>query len=349
MLEVVRGYFKFDAPAMHRGIQVLHTDAVEALRAKGISYSELRPALVPRTDRHEIGLIFDSEKTGSNWYGRDIANWYVPLLDKKSTQSVLCGDLLARDMSLPLQVVDKFLVPARKTIELDRTVLYCVYINNLSKNSMEKLHSSLSKYPAYVGYLPATYQTLAKTYLSTTLTHLFLKHGATIIMGHEDDRPDEENINIVGYRFVEYGYNVRSLRATHFDLFLSFKVERAVYPGFEADTEMALNSISPVAVPLAECSIQLEESKFKYLKEQKDGKLRKGGIAHLSQSELENLIAEKIQKSYIYNMTFLRDHEVAKFNVIVEVPRADGGYPTRFTAALHYKPDQKSLRVITLT
>jgi hypothetical protein len=37
------------------------------------------------------------------------------------------------------------------------------------------------------------------------------------------------------------------------------------------------------------------------------------------------------------------------FNVIIEVPDPRGGHPTRFVAALEYKPDAKVLQVITLT
>ena len=37
-----------------------------------------------------------------------------------------------------------------------------------------------------------------------------------------------------------------------------------------------------------------------------------------------------------------------KFNLMLEVERDEGGYPTRMTAALEYFPKDKVLRVITL-
>ena len=52
--------------------------------------------------------------------------------------------------------------------------------------------------------------------------------------------------------------------------------------------------------------------------------------------------------SYIYNLCYLPKHDVIKLNVMLEIPRADGGYPTRILAALEYQPDKKNLRVITL-
>ena len=56
----------------------------------------------------------------------------------------------------------------------------------------------------------------------------------------------------------------------------------------------------------------------------------------------------RITASYIYNLTFLEEHDVIKFNLIIAVPREDGGHPTRLTAALEYRPDEAALRVITL-
>lgn len=55
----------------------------------------------------------------------------------------------------------------------------------------------------------------------------------------------------------------------------------------------------------------------------------------------------KNKQSYIYNLVYLEEHYVMKFNIILEVEREEG-YPTRMTAVLEYLPDKKSLRIITL-
>jgi len=47
-------------------------------------------------------------------------------------------------------------------------------------------------------------------------------------------------------------------------------------------------------------------------------------------------------------MVYSPEHEVRKFNIMLEVDREDGGYPTRLTAALEYLPKERLLRVITL-
>lgn len=167
-------------------------------------------------------------------------------------------------------------------------------------------------------------------------------------MGHEDDRSNEENVNMVGYPFEDYGYQVRSLQSSYYDIFLSYKVERAVSPGFEVDTEMSLNAVSRQVISLEDCTVQLEDAKHEYLKREKAGKLKKAGIEGLDRDELTALIKEKIAASYIYNLAFIEKHNVVKFNLMLEVPRVGGDYPTRLVAALEYKPHEKILRVITL-
>ena len=51
-------------------------------------------------------------------------------------------------------------------------------------------------------------------------------------------------------------------------------------------------------------------------------KLQKAGIATLGRRELAALIEAKIDASYIYNMVFLEQHNVVKFNLIVEGRKA---------------------------
>lgn len=349
MLELMRDYFKLDSNAMHREIQAMHVDVIQALKKKGIQYADLKAALVPATDRHEAGFVFDTREISSSWYGEEVAQQFLPLLGKQSTQSVLCGDLIGDNQEIIFNVLDKHMILSRSFEFVHGSALYCVYINNLSATALAHLHERLRRYRPYLGYIPATYQTFAKTYLSTTLVNTFLKQEGTVLMGHEDDRPDEENVNMVGYPFDDFGYKVRSIQSTQFDVFLGFKIERAVYPGFQVDTEMALNAVSQHIVPLEDCAVELHDAKFGYLQREKRGKLLKAGLGTLGRDQLATLIKEKVAGSYLYNLVFLEKHNVVKFNLIVEVPDERGRNPTRFVAALEYKPAEKLLRLITLT
>ena len=80
----------------------------------------------------------------------------------------------------------------------------------------------------------------------------------------------------------------------------------------------------------------------------KGGKLSKAGILDFEKGRLAGLIKSKIAASYIYNLAYLHEHNVIKFNLMIEVGRYDGGYPTRLTVSLEYKAEEKTLRVITL-
>lgn len=348
MLEFMRGLFKLTTTVMHQEIQGLHIATQEILQSKGIDYAQLKSGLVPVADRDEAAFIFDSQSIDSSWYGLEVAKATIPLLDKRSTQSVLCGDLIGEDQHLIFDILQESLVSARSFTFAHGTTFYCVYINNLSNAALESICGALCKFPPYVGFIPATFQSRAKTYLSSILVNGYLKHRNTIIMGHEDDRPNKEDVNTVGYPFEDFGYRVVSLQSSYFDLFLGYKIERPVFPGFEVDTEMSLNAISDKVLPIDDFTVELKEAKYNYLKSEKLEKLEKAGIAELDRVNIAALIRAKVAASYIYNLTYLPEHDVIKFNVILEIPKVDGGYPTRLLSALEYQPLQKILRVITL-
>ncbi|MDO9466709.1 MAG: hypothetical protein Q7J36_05360 [Thiobacillus sp.] len=348
MLEVMRDYFKLTTEVVHREIQELHIATRKILHSKGVEYEQLKSGLVPIIDRHEAGFIFDSQCIDSSWYGLEVAKATLPLHDRRSTNSVLCGDLIGDDQHLIFDILQESLVLARSFTFEHGTSLYCVYVNNLSDAALTTTHETLCKFQPYVGFIPATFASHAKTYLSSILVNTYLKHGNTIIMGHEDDRPNGEDVNLVGYPFEDFGYRVVSLQSTYFDLFLGYKIERPVFPGFEVDTEMSLNAVSATVLRIDDFTVELEEAKHNYLKSEKLGKLEKAGIAELDREELAQLIRAKVAANYIYNLAYLPDHDVIKFNLMLEVPRADGGYPTRILAALEYQPNKKNLRVITL-
>ena len=347
MLEVVRDGLKLSTSEIGKEIVSLHLATQKILASKGIPYLELRSGLVPSTDHNEAAFMFDRGHMQSN-YGFEVAHAILPILDKRTTQSVLCGDLICNDLSYIPRIMKESLVPARAFDFKDSNALYCVYINNLTDGAIQDLHSRLVNFPAYIGYVPTTFATEMKTFLSTMLVHAFLKHKSKVIMGHEDDRSIEENVNMAGYPFTQFGYEILSLPSMYFDIFLGYKIERAVYPGFAVDTEMALSAISNKVIPLRDCVVFLEEAKHGYLLAKKLGSLQKAEIDDLERTDLEELIKSKIALSYIYNLNYSEKYDVAKFNLMLEVPRSSGGYPTRLLVSLEYIPQEKILRVLTL-
>ncbi|OIJ42274.1 hypothetical protein [Massilia timonae] len=346
MLGTIRDFFKIGASAMRNEILRMHEDTIRILASKKIDYDSLRSALVPKTDKHEAAFVFDSTEIESGAYGPEVISRVLPLLDKRVTQSVLCGDILCKDQELAFEVLKESMLLSRSFAFRHSSLLYAVYLNNLSSAAVAKIHEGLAGYPAYLGYIPTTNGSRAKTILSFSLVNLFLKHGNTIILGHEDDRPNSEDINITRYPLENSGYRIASLQSNYFGIYLSYKIERPVFAAFEEDSEMALNAISETVGRLGDFTVALDEAKHAYLLNAKQGKLGSAGLADADRNEIAALIQSKINSSYIYNLEYLKDFDVAKFNLIVELNRPDGN-PARRMAALEYKPAEKVLRVLT--
>lgn len=350
MLEVIQQYFKLTPERMFCEIQGLRQAAEDALTRKGISYDALKTALVPDRQRREIALVFDSRSIESSWYGYDVFVRLIPLLDKKSNHSILAGDYADR----PGQLEELFsafeeAVMLRRGVEFRHpTQFYIVYINNLTDTMVAHLDEGLKDYDAYVGIADMTYTSRFKIYLSTMLVNLCIKHGRFILQGHEPDRDSTEDVNTCGYPFEENGFVCRSINADVMGVVLSYKIERPVFPGFESDTHFALNAVSTTPLPLNDFDIHVEEAKLEYLKREKAGSMSRAGLASVDSAQLAARIREKVQDSYIYNLSFSAEHDVIKFNVILELPKGKTSERTRLLAALEYQPDRKLLRLITL-
>lgn len=350
MLEVIQQYFKLTPEHMFRQIQGLRQTVEDALALKGISYDALKTALVPDRQRREIALVFDSMSIESSCYGYDVFEHVIPLLDKNSNHSILVGDYLDRPGQLD-ELFSAFeeAVKLRRSVEFRHpTQFYIVYINNLTDAMVEHLDKGLKGYDAYVGIADMTYMSRFKVYLSTMLVNLCIKHGKIILLGHEPDRDDTEDVNMCGYPFEENGFVCRSINGDVMGVVLSYKIERPVFPGFESDTHFALNAVSTTPLPLDDFDIQVEEAKLEYLKRDKAGSMSRAGLASIDRTQLAALIHAKVQDSYIYNLSFSAEHDVIKFNVIVEIAEGKTSERTRLLAALEYQPEKKLLRLITL-
>lgn len=350
MLEVLRDHFKLSPEEMFREIQQQRLDVEEILKRKGISYDLLKSALVPDRQRKEIALVFDSMSIKSSWYGNDVFKRLIPLFEKKSNHSVLAGDYLDHGQRTA-QLFDAFeeSVSLRRDIEfVHPTQFYIVYINNLTDAMIKRFDDGLRGYDAYVGIADMNYKSRLKIYLSTMLTNSFIKHRNIIIQGHEPDRDETEDVNMLGYNFEASDFTCRSLSADLMGLMLSYKIERPVFPGFESDTHFALNSVSASPLPIENFAIEIADSKLEYFNSQKLGSMSRAGLLNITSQELSEIIQHKVSDSYIYNMAFNSEYNVVKFNVIVEIGGASRGPQTRLLASLEYRPEEQKLRLITL-
>jgi hypothetical protein len=182
-----------------------------------------------------------------------------------------------------------------------------------------------------------------KACFSMTLVRAFIKHRNIILQEHEDDRDDEENVNLKGYDFEKFGYIIRSVPGLLYGLFLSYKIECPVFPGIERDGMFSLNAVCDQPAALHQLQVQIEDKKLEYLETKKTGSMKLADFLGLSAVEIAQKIKEKIMSNYIYSLARSKNGETIKFNIIIE-----NGTIARTQCSLEYKPSEGLLRLITL-
>lgn len=346
-LEVTKKHFSLDDKIMHFEINKMFNELIKILDSKELNYQNLKSCLIPKNDKKEIGLVFDSSKIESDWYGYEIFTKIIPLFNKVSNHSILCGDYIG-DNKIQNDLFFQFYGEINQINEFKyqhSSQFFIVYINNLTKSMFDKLISDLRNFEPFIGFFDLTNQSFIKSYLSTILANSFIKNKEIIIIGHEDDRDNSENINLISYPFEESGYKIKSLQETYFGVFLSYKIEREVFKGFESDLDFSLNSISPIISDIED--IEIEDNKFDYLKSEKMGKLKKASLITYSKDELTQIIKNKIKSNYIYNMTDLKSYDIFKFDILIELLNSLNEI-IKVTIGFEYIPNQRKLRLITL-
>jgi hypothetical protein len=342
-LEVVRDTMSLTSPAMRKEILVLIAQLTRLLAAKNINYSALKNALVPQQDKKEAALVFDPSLTGSGWYGHPIHKNVLRVLHRESSRSVLAGDIGGDvDPATLKAALDKALVPARGQSAAFCAMPYVVYLNNLSDQMVRDTHKALSGYAPYMGLVDTTYASRLKNYLSSVLAGRYLQHRALVITPQEDDRPEGENANLSGYPFEEEGFSIRSVPDTLWGIFLGYKIECPIYPEFEVDTELSLTSVSSMPLDLSALDVVVDGNKFDYLRQKKAESLRRLGLLDGDATRLKVLLQAKLKSNYIYSMTYSKEHQVTKFNILLE----DRDF--RVVVGLEFLPEQQRLRLITL-
>jgi len=334
-----------------REIQRLHKDLLDVLNAKDINYKLLRSALTPQQAKHEAAFLFDEQRCDNKFIpGVECADALFKLLDSKTTRSILGGELIDDKDEIARKLLGEAAVVAKDLNFKHPCFCYVLYVNNLSTEAVKTIHNGLMAHKAYLGYVPCTYASLAKTFISLGLVNLVIKHKNTVILGHEDDRPNSEDHNLHLHDYMALGLKIKSIQSMYFNTFLAYKIERMLLEDSDDDLEIALMSMSREIAPLADFTVLIEDDKFnKYLKTVKRGKLERAGIAELTKTELEEAIRKKLRTNYLYNMEWVDEstHQLSKFNIMLEFPRA-GGIPERMLVSLEYNFAEKVLRLLTV-
>ena len=160
MLEVMTDYFNLSHEHVYHEINGLFRQLLEVLKSKKINYIDLKGCLTPNPDKSEIVFVFDTNQIDSSWYGFDVFQKLIPLFDRRTSHSVLCGDYLDRNHNQ-----DKLYAELVSVITLLKSCeyvfsnqFYFIYINNITKEMLNRFNKGLSEYTPYVGYIDVSYE-----------------------------------------------------------------------------------------------------------------------------------------------------------------------------------------------
>jgi hypothetical protein len=345
LLEVITQQFNLTDSQVFREMRenVRHLRAL--LARKELEYLDLKRALVPSTDRSERAFLFDWSAMASGLYGVRVMHCLLPVLPKSSTRSVLAGDWASRwrpRAALRDSGIELTLPAGSSRFQELPDTLYVVYLNNLTSAMATKIDEAFASLPGYVGALDMTHGSIFKAMLSTMLVRDFVQHKGVVLLGHEDDRDENEDLSLKLYDFAMYGFKVRSVPLWMYGTYLSYKIERPVCDFDHWDAKFSLNAMTPAPTSLVDCQVVLEDAKLGYLMAEKAGSLKRVGLAGQSATDVAEQIRRKLAANYIYNLARSDSVETLKFNIVLE---ADGA---RSTCALEYRPEDRQLRAITL-
>ncbi|MEO6979998.1 MAG: hypothetical protein ABI113_16535, partial [Mucilaginibacter sp.] len=265
-LESMAEYLGLDNKEIYDTIESMHADLLIELAKIKVNYHDLKNALTPQKEKREIAFVFDSEKTESNVYGARILDKIIPLLDKKTCNSILAGDLIG-DYNYSAAIRNAFFMFINQEKEINyisHDLFFIVYLNNLSDLAVTTIRQGLKNYSPYVGYFDLTFSSPIKHVLSSILVRAFVKNRNQIIV------PDEitGKHNPTMFDFEKHGFQCYSIESLCYDIFLSYKIERPAEQS-EEDIRFSLNAVSVMVLTLSDFDLVIEEAKMQYLMTEK--------------------------------------------------------------------------------
>lgn len=345
-LEVVRDLFDMDSQDMFCLINKECDEMVSILESKGILYEKLRGVLTPphKSNRKEFVFCFDSEKVKSSWYGNVIMKEILPLINKQRNHAILQGDFC-----VPIEYNEVAFYCLKETLILsdELTSGYCgqyflVYINNLTQEEIDILLKGLVLFKGFVGYADMTYSNSLKDIIAYYLGQSCLQLKQKMLLFHEDDRSNEEDVNLIGYPYKEYGFEYQSIQEYYYSFFLEYKIESRRVD--KSDLLFSLNAISNRPEPFDDYEILVDSSKFEYIKKKNVSSIEASGIDKMTEDGFKEFLQEQIKYSYLYNLE-INKFNIAKFNTIIQKKTSENKV-IRFLASFEYKGSETQLRLL---
>lgn len=355
---VIKSHFQLDDQDVYQMIQNGFAVLQKQLALKGISYRNLKGALVPNQDKYkfETCFIIDSNQINSSDYGYCVFEKLIPLLDDKSTFSILCGDYVDtiekycyNSQWLLYSSLNEVCTYFHTSKYNHSTQYFLIYINRLSKTQRQIILDGLNKYEWFTGMADLTHQSRFKSYISNILTNVCVKNKNKVILPHPSDYSDEKNANLRGFPFESNGFQVYSINENSYGAFLSYKIES--YPPDHDDISFSFNALFPKFDTFEKIALNISDNRWnQYLIDIKGGKgriLESLGYQHSDKERFTKEIFSHICANYIYN---LRENEYGAFmfDVCVDLPTIHGN-KRKTVVGLKYYPDSGSVEVVTIT
>ncbi len=354
--------FGMEPAEVHAMLRTAHYQLVEKLRAKGVSYADLRPALTPRSDRREVAFIFNSRAISSGDYGYEISKAWIPALmsDGPEKTTIRHGDIIGLPTPAIWQLLEESLVGPDDFPRQSAEFYYVVYMTNLSRTQLASLDASLrGASPAYLGHVDCSAWTPLKT--SLPLPQIGLRIGSKLLT----DTDDGGTPNQVGYPFEDFGFEVVGVDDILFPIFLESRIDMGVPEWSETDGVINLNALAPLGEPLTALTLQIDERRFEYLTNEEPGhghgvSLRRAGLLGLDRNALADAILMEVRKGLLFNLRYIDGSrevdgsriadpalDALMFTVQVEFPDEDGR-AQRFQVAVKYSPGDHTGEVVTM-
>lgn len=316
----MKRFLNSDKTEIMKAINSEFEETIEILKEKKIKYQSLKNILIPdhKGDKKEVVFCFDSSKIDLSWYGGAVFSHIIPLLNKKRKHAIFHGDFLTMGLSenFAYKLLAENIIQSNPTNYIHSSQYFMVYITNLTEEEMETIIGGLRKYPWFTGYGDMTYANTLKDTLAYCLGQNCLQYNNIVIMSHEDDREDTENINLIGYPFEKNSFKIISLKQYYYISFLEYKIEsRAVD---KSDLLFCLNTISDNALDYEEFDIIVQPEKYEYIKAKNIAGMQKTGIKDMEVDKFISLLRDKLYESYIYNLE-INDYNISKFNTNIEI------------------------------
>ena len=353
---MVKKHFRLNDQDVYKMILQDFRKLNERLELKHIRYADLKSALIPNQDKNkqEICLVVDSSKIDSSDYGCFVIDKILPILDQKSTYSILCGDYIDNALLPDAQealrfALEEVLEKYNDSTFLHSTQYFLIYFNRLSNEQKKAIVEALRPYSWFTGVADVTYQSYFKSYLSYILVPCCIKCKKTFIVPHPEDYPDEANANVRNFPFEKYDFSLVSINGESYWTFLHYKIESILID--KDDIGFSFNALFPKFTSLGQLALNIsDETWTKYLVDKELGKgkiVESLGYGANDKEAFMSSILMKIQRSYIYN---LRQNEYGDllFNVCVELPTIHERI-RKTTIALRYHPDTGKMDVVTIT